>query len=304
MLFEHMPGDGLTTMRWIEAVQSRLVDHDGPAPEAGPPPATGWLSHFPSCGGALPVPAPVLSAVASARDFLARQSRDGPSHGLHARGRGAAHWRSLGLPPDAGFQIALQAAHHALAGRLCGTYESCSTGRFLHGRTEVIRAASPATLAAIEALAGSDAGAVSRGDAAELITGAAASLRAHAKLCQQGLGIDRHLLGLRLMAERRAGDLAPEERAAAAAFLGDPHLAASGTWHLSTSNCGSERTAFFGFGPVVEDGVGVAYSVRRDDTRAFFCGASGEFSAPDLAAAFERACDGIGRVMASGRAAP
>lgn len=64
------------------------------------------------------------------------------------------------------------------------------------------------------------------------------------KLCASGMGIDRHLFGLRCIAERNN--------------LPMPSLFTSEAWKrlnhivLSTSNCGNPSLCLFGFGPVVQ----------------------------------------------------
>ena len=46
--------------------------------------------------------------------------------------------KSCGLGPDAAIQMAFQAAAQIAYGRLLPTYESNSTRKFLHGRTETV----------------------------------------------------------------------------------------------------------------------------------------------------------------------
>ena len=100
--------------------------------------------------------------------------------------------------------------------------------------------------------------------AAQLCAGAlSTACAAHARLAaaaKAGCGVDRHLLGLLLLAKEAA---AAAGRPLPALFT-DPAFAASRRWRLSTSNCGSQRVQLFGFGPVVEDGFGLAYMIHPD----------------------------------------
>jgi len=78
--------------------------------------------------------------------------------------------------------------------------------------------------------------------------------RSLAQLATEGEGVDRHLLGLRLIGEEAGLPSAP--------LLDDPMVQYSSKWRISTSHCGSDSTGSFGFGPVVDDGIGVGYMVR------------------------------------------
>ena len=63
------------------------------------------------------------------------------------------------------------------------------------------------------------------------------------------MGVDRHFLGLAMLLER--DDEAPS-------LFSDPVFIRSKTWKISTSTLPNAP----GFGPVVEDGVGVAYEIK------------------------------------------
>lgn len=70
----------------------------------------------------------------------------------------------------------------------------------------------------------------------------------------KGLGVDRHLLGLRLLS------LEEEQKTAGAIptpdIFKDPSFTASCYWRISTSNLSNERFDGWGWGEVVPDGVG------------------------------------------------
>lgn len=68
-----------------------------------------------------------------------------------------------------------------------------------------------------------------------------------------GQGFDRHLLGLRLTAER----LQMEEPA----LFRDTMYARMCHFILSTSTLSTDTIVFGGFGPVVDDGFGIGYNV-------------------------------------------
>lgn len=71
----------------------------------------------------------------------------------------------------------------------------------------------------------------------------------------RGLDCDRHLLGLKLV--RQPG----EEHACKLFDL--PIFARTSYWAISTSNLTSEHYANWGWGEVVPDGLGIAYSTKR-----------------------------------------
>ncbi|KAI9907388.1 hypothetical protein PsorP6_016104 [Peronosclerospora sorghi] len=69
-----------------------------------------------------------------------------------------------------------------------------------------------------------------------------------------GRGVDRHFLGLKLL-------VAPGKRVP---FLEDPVMATSGRWLMSTSHLSHELFDGWGWGEVVPDGLGIAYSVKDE----------------------------------------
>lgn len=71
----------------------------------------------------------------------------------------------------------------------------------------------------------------------------------------EGKGVDRHLLGLRLL-------LKPDEPKPA--IFTDPAYAYSSHWNLSTSQITSEFYDGYGWGEVVTDGYGIAYMVKEN----------------------------------------
>jgi carnitine O-acetyltransferase len=157
--------------------------------------------------------------------------------------------------PDGFVQMAFQLAYARLARATASTYESVSTKRFLHGRTEAMRSVSPESVAFVDSLR-TPAG---RGRAEELLRSAIAIHAATVKRCQEGRGVDRHLLGLRRMLER--GEPLP------ALFADEGYTRLSRTV-LSTSALpslpGVELTCF---GAVVEEGFGLSYTIHDDGIR-------------------------------------
>lgn len=86
----------------------------------------------------------------------------------------------------------------------------------------------------------------------------------------QGFGVDRHLLGLKLIANANNIPL-PE-------IYSDDGYKKSSYMRLSTSNVSSKYDAFMCYGPLVQDGYGCCYNLKNDD---FWFGISSMKSCPD-----------------------
>ncbi|KAH6564636.1 hypothetical protein BASA62_007786 [Batrachochytrium salamandrivorans] len=84
---------------------------------------------------------------------------------------------------------------------------------------------------------------------------AIASQSSYMAAAVDGRGVDRHLLGLRLLI--KPGEPKPS-------LFTDPAYAASCHWNLSTSQVTSEYYDGYGWGEVVSDGYGIAYQVKDD----------------------------------------
>jgi len=77
------------------------------------------------------------------------------------------------------------------------------------------------------------------------------------KEASMGQGFDRHLLGLKITAERLNRPVP--------SFFTHKSYERMGHFVLSTSSLSSDTIVFGGFGPVVDDGFGVGYNIS--DTR-------------------------------------
>ena len=160
-----------------------------------------------------------------------------------------------GVSPDAFMQLILQLAAYRCFGKQIATYEATQTRQFVHGRTETARTVSVDSKAFVEAMGlkaindsdGTDA----KEEKLKLLRHAAESHQEYTQSACNGYGIDRHLLGLSLV--RREDEELPD-------LFKDPVFIRSKNWRLSTSGLPSCP----GFGPVVEDGIGVGYSLHSN----------------------------------------
>ncbi|CAB3375686.1 Hypothetical predicted protein [Cloeon dipterum] len=158
-----------------------------------------------------------------------------------------------GVSPDSIMQLGFQVGYHKLSGKNVATYESCSTAAFRHGRTETMRPCTMATQAVCNAINGSN-----QPSNAELLTMIKKCSEVHGNLTKDaamGQGFDRHLFGLRRLAEQKG---------ALPAIFSDPAYAAINHNILSTSTLSSDIVMAGAFGPVVKDGLGIGYSIMND----------------------------------------
>jgi carnitine O-acetyltransferase len=138
-----------------------------------------------------------------------------------------------------------------LFGSQQATYESTQVRTFLHGRTETTRAVSSASHAFVTAMGLRAGSGVHESEKVSLLRQAIESHVEYSRNAGHGQGVDRHFFGLSLLVEE--GEETPD-------LLRHPLFLRSKRWRVSTSTLPNMP----GFGPVVSDGVGIAYEVRAD----------------------------------------
>ncbi len=148
-------------------------------------------------------------------------------------------------------QMVLQLAYFRIYKQPCATYESASTRQFLHGRTECIRSCSTESVAFTKAFDQSDITVPCLNfiiemtfqdeKKRELMLNSVNSHIQYSIKASSGLGVDRHLLGLRCM--QQSGELAD--------IFKDPAYLKSMNFRLSSSNVSPGDRLYGGFGPVV-----------------------------------------------------
>ncbi|XP_031553075.1 carnitine O-acetyltransferase-like [Actinia tenebrosa] len=153
------------------------------------------------------------------------------------------------LSPDAWIQISFQLTHYRLHGQLGPAYETGATRKFKLGRTETIRSASVPTLEFVQSMANPSC------SNAERLSFMRAAINAHTTYTKEainGQGIDRHLLGLKLIA-LESGMNVPE-------LFMDSTYAYSLHFKISTSQVPFKEETYLLFGPAVPDGYGICYN--------------------------------------------
>ncbi|XP_076636952.1 choline acetyltransferase isoform X2 [Colletes latitarsis] len=178
--------------------------------------------------------------------------------------------KSCKVSPDVYVQLALQLTHFRLHGNLVATYESAGTRRFALGRVDCIRAASPEALAWAKAMCQGDPetqvanqqnnvpdeGTKRQERIKELFDLAVQRQTKEMNDNITGQGIDNHLMGL-CYAAKEAGEPVPD-------IFADEAYGIINHFALSTSQVTTKNEAIIGYGPVVPDGYGCAYNIRKN----------------------------------------
>ncbi|CAK9034433.1 Putative mitochondrial carnitine O-acetyltransferase [Durusdinium trenchii] len=179
---------------------------------------------------------------------------------LEFTGYGKQYIVQNSMSPDAFVQLAIQSAYHEMYGRVVNTYESVQTKAFLHGRTEAARSATLEAAAFVRLWKRKGTEVHKRVEALR------AAIKTHSQVTReasQGMGVDRHLLAMKMLFEKQhPGEPLP-------AIFRDKAWSVLSTNVLSTSNCGNPSLRFFGFGPVTPQGFGVGYIIK--DEAIHFC---------------------------------
>ncbi|KAM8715751.1 hypothetical protein ACLKA7_002747 [Drosophila subpalustris] len=158
------------------------------------------------------------------------------------------------LGPDSFVQMALQLAFYKMHKVPGAQYESAHLRIFENGRTETIRSCSNESLAFCKAMT---EGKASVKEKAALLREAVVGHQKYARLALQGLGVDRHLLGLKMMAQENGLPI-PE-------FYSSPGYTKSMHFRVSTSQVATTYDAFMGYGPATDDGYAACYNPRDQD---------------------------------------
>lgn len=172
---------------------------------------------------------------------------------LHFTTYGKNFIKTQKFSPDSFIQMAIQFAFYRLHHVPGAHYESAGTRLYVHGRTECIRSCSKESVAFAKAMV------ESKNDLEKLqkLKDAIESHKKYVTQAVQGFGIDRHLLGLKLIAK--------ENNLPVPELYSDEGYSKSSTYRLSTSQVASVYDAFMCYGPLTMDGYGCCYSPRNND---------------------------------------
>ncbi|KAK7886788.1 hypothetical protein WMY93_026409 [Mugilogobius chulae] len=196
-----------------------------------------------------------LSHISKAKQQYLETTRDLQivCYAFTAFGKAAIKQRKL--HPDTFVQLAMQLSYYRLYNEPGSCYETATTRKFFHGRTETMR---PSTSEAVEWC---QAMLSPTCDAQTKRKAMLSAFNKHNKLmeeAQEGKGFDRHLLGLYLIAK--------EEGLPVPDLFKDPLYSKSGgggNFVLSSSLVGY-TTVLGAVAPMVHQGYGVFYRIRDD----------------------------------------
>ncbi|KAF5300477.1 hypothetical protein FQA39_LY02276 [Lamprigera yunnana] len=186
-------------------------------------------------------------------------------------GYGKEFIKSCHFSPDVFIQLALQLTYYKLNGKLTATYESASTRRYLLGRVDCIRSATPEVFEWVTAMVqpreGDDLGnkkvtfqLLSDDEILNLLN---IAIKAQTKEMIDnilGHGIDIHLLGLR----EAAKDTSPTAMSELPELFKDETYRLANTFLLTTSQVSTSTDSFMGYGPVEPNGYGASYNPKSN----------------------------------------
>ena len=199
----------------------------------------------------LDLPQSVLSKIYYAETALGDQLLQSDTHVLEFNDFGKNFITANGMSPDSFVQMSMMLAYYSLYGHFVCSYEPVLTKWFLHGRTEAMRSATAKAKIFCEKWMNTF---IPREEKLEALRDAIKDHSALVRLSAQGQGVDRHLYGLKCIADKN--------NITTPSFFQDDGWAQLNHTVLSTSNCGNPSLRLFGFGPVVPDGFGIGYIIR------------------------------------------
>lgn len=244
----------------------------------------------------LPEPLPFVlndtlqSAIKSASKEIDNLVADVDLNAYSFKGYGKDFPKQNKMSPDSYIQMAMQLAFYRIHGVPAATYETASTRMFLGGRTETIRSCSEESTYFCKTMLDSSA---SLDDKFKSLKTAVNAHRTYTMEASKGLGVDRHLLGLKLIAQ--------DANVALPALYSDPGYTRSARMRISSSQVASTVEAVMCYGPLVPDGYACCYNPLPQQIMFAICTMNQcrETSAQAYADALESSLQDMQKVVAS-----
>ncbi|XP_055379284.1 carnitine O-acetyltransferase isoform X2 [Condylostylus longicornis] len=196
----------------------------------------------------------LLKHVEIAKQNVTKLANDLHLKVLHYKTYGKGFMKQYKLSPDSFIQMAMQYAFYRMHNVPGGHYESAHLRIFKNGRTETIRSCSNESIDFAKEFSH---GTASNDKKCELLRNAVNAHRTYTNEALAGKGVDRHLLGLKLMAR--------EHNLPIPDFFNIEAVKRSANFRLSTSQVPSKHVSFMCYGPLVSDGYGICYNPREND---------------------------------------
>lgn len=193
------------------------------------------------------------------------------------------------ISPDSIMQLSFQLAYKQLFGNYVGTYESCSTAAFRHGRTETMRPCTVATKKFCDAVTTNTNNEIGNKELKHLMQECSSVHGQLTKDAAMGQGFDRHLFGLKHIAEMNDMKIPSLYQDEAYKFL-NTHI-------ISTSTLSAPGIIAGSFGPVVKNGLGIGYSIQNDQCGAVVSSYEGERNGKEFCDSFADALYKIKNIL-------
>ncbi|KAK7102205.1 carnitine O-palmitoyltransferase 2, mitochondrial-like [Littorina saxatilis] len=249
--FEHAWGDGVAIMRYFKELYKETTTNPFLHPQSVPAKVDSSrvvqkldfkLDPF------------VKETIGRVREELTKKTDSLDMNYFESKQLNKCIAKEFKISPDSLMQLTIQLAQYQLTGKCVGTYESCSTSAFKHGRTETVRPCTTATHTVCKQM-------FERGSNATVQDIQAAikeCSNVHNQLTKEaamGQGFDRHLFAMRKLAEAKGES--PE-------LFSDEGYRTMIYDILSTSTLPDPSVLIGGFCPVVPEGYGVGYAIQDE----------------------------------------
>lgn len=194
------------------------------------------------------------------------------------------------VSPDAIMQLGFQLAYFKQHREYVGTYESCSTAAFRHGRTETVRPCTSETKLFCDTVAAAKSS-MSQRDLRKLIVQCSNTHGRLIKEAAMGQGFDRHLFALKIMSEKYRIPLDPIYEHEAYKKLNCNIL--------SSSTLSAPGLLAGGFGAVERNGYGIGYNIQEEFLGTIITNYVNEKNGADYAERLRESYDQIRNILIS-----
>ncbi|XP_039487171.1 carnitine O-palmitoyltransferase 2, mitochondrial [Drosophila santomea] len=282
--FEHSWGDGVAVLRYFNELYKDTLKQPFVSTETVHTPAEGDFSNVRPIN--FEIDDATKSAVSEAYNKNASIVDNLDMNVLKYPHINKPTCKQYGLSPDSIIQLSFQLAYRQAYQGYVGSYESCSTSAFRHGRTETMRPCTNATRDFCEAILQPERSKPSAGELRTMIDNCS---KVHGQLTKEaamGQGFDRHLFALRHTAQNEGIPVHDLYETEAYKRINNNII--------STSTLGSDALLAGSFGPVVKNGFGIGYSIQNDFAGAIVTTyknqADGKVFIDSLESAFDKIC--------------
>lgn len=194
------------------------------------------------------------------------------------------------VSPDAIMQLGFQLAYLKQHGGYVGAYESCSTAAFRHGRTETVRPVTLVSKTFCDAIQ-SKSTTLSKAELRNLIVKCSHRHGELIKEAAMGQGFDRHLFGLKHIAQENNMSL-------------DPIYEHEGFKKINCNILSSSTLTSVGllagaFGPVERNGYGIGYNIQEEFLGTIVTSYKGQRNGSEYIECLKEAYEDIRKILES-----